>query len=141
MSKESFFAIEKRQLKLNKLVMPKTILIVEDHSFMRYFIAEILINAGYRVIEAEDGHDALSKLDGCLIDLIFTDLNMPKMGGLDLIKTVRQRSDCRLIPVVVYSADRDHAKKHADSALNVKAWLNKSTMRDRIIFEVSTLLR
>lgn len=121
--------------------MSKTILIVEDQSFMRYFIAEIFINAGYRVIEAEDGHDALSKLDGYLIDLIFTDLNMPKMGGLDLIKTVRQRSDWRQIPVVVYSADSDHAKQHTDSALNVIAWLNKSTMRDGIIFEVSKLLR
>lgn len=98
-------------------------------------------HAGYRVVEAEDGRDALSKLDGCSIDLIFTDLNMPKMGGLDLIKAVRQRSDWRQIPVIVYSADSDHAKQHTDSALNVKAWLNKSTMRDRIIFEVSNLLR
>lgn len=68
-----------------------TILIVEDHKFSRKALVNMLIRAGYEnLLCAQDGEEALEKLSKHQVDLIITDINMPKINGLELIKSVRQ---------------------------------------------------
>ncbi len=62
--------------------MSKTILVVDDSASMRQMIGLTLKGAGYSVIEATDGKDALGKLDGRKINLIVSDVNMPNMDGI-----------------------------------------------------------
>ena len=69
--------------------MAKCILIVDDSETVRQVLQLALGNAGYQVVEAEDGFDALTKLSGFQIDMLITDLNMPNMDGVALCKKLR----------------------------------------------------
>jgi CheY-like chemotaxis protein len=69
----------------------ETILVVEDEQAMREVAVRILRRNGYRVLEAADGHEALSTLDGRVCDLLLTDVIMPQMSGRELVERVRER--------------------------------------------------
>ena len=69
--------------------MPKKILIVDDSESIREVVSFTLENEGFEVLIADDGTDALKFLDGREIDMIITDLHMPQMDGITLIKHVR----------------------------------------------------
>ena len=69
--------------------MGKTILVVDDSASMRQLVTFALKSAGYDVIAAVHGKDGLEKLKACKVDMIVTDLNMPEMDGIELIKNVR----------------------------------------------------
>ncbi|MEE9464520.1 MAG: response regulator [Candidatus Neomarinimicrobiota bacterium] len=80
----------------------KTILFVEDSPTMRRIIANTLQRLGYSdIIEAENGVDALDKLEGKRIDLLVTDWNMPEMNGADLVKTIRNMPEYGDLPIVM----------------------------------------
>ena len=66
--------------------MAKTILAVDDSSSLRQMVAFTLEGAGYRVVQAEDGLDALVKVAQARPDMVITDLNMPKLDGIGLIR-------------------------------------------------------
>ena len=70
--------------------MAKTILIVDDSSSLRVVVSIALKSAGYDVIEACDGKDALTKLNGQKIHMIISDVNMPNMDGISLVKAIKQ---------------------------------------------------
>jgi len=79
-----------------------TILFVEDSPTMRRIIANSLQRLGYSdIIEAENGVDALDKLEGKKIDLLVTDWNMPEMNGADLVKTIRNMPEYANLPIVM----------------------------------------
>lgn len=85
--------------------MPPTIMIVEDETATRRLYRFLLRNSGYNVIEAEDGIDALEKLAVQECDVIITDMNMPRMGGIELVRTLRQNhSQVYVIMVTAYGA-------------------------------------
>jgi two-component system, chemotaxis family, chemotaxis protein CheY len=70
--------------------MAKTIMIVDDSASMRQVIGIALKDAGYELIEAGDGNEALKKLDGAKIHLIISDINMPNMDGISFVREVKQ---------------------------------------------------
>ncbi len=81
---------------------PKTILFVEDSPTMRRIIANSLRQIGFEeIIEAENGVDALEKLEGKEIDLVVTDWNMPEMNGAELVKTLREMPAYAEVPIVM----------------------------------------
>ncbi len=83
--------------------MPPTIMVVEDDAATRRLYRFLLRNSGYDVIEAEDGIDALEKLAVHDCDVIITDMNMPRMGGIELVRTLRQnRSQIYVIMVTAF---------------------------------------
>ena len=73
--------------------MAKTILIVDDSSSMRQLVKMTLGGAGHQVIEAVDGRDALTKLNGQKINLIISDVNMPNLDGIGLVKEIKAHKD------------------------------------------------
>ncbi|HYP29977.1 MAG TPA: response regulator [Blastocatellia bacterium] len=84
--------------------MPPKILIVEDNFDSREMLTTLLSHEGYTVISAVDGKEGLATLKSDPPDLIITDIEMPNLDGIDLIKRLRQRPDCKHVPVVVVSA-------------------------------------
>lgn len=83
--------------------MPPTIMVVEDDAATRRLYRFLLRNSGYDVIEAEDGIDALEKLAVHDCDVLITDMNMPRMGGIELVRTLRQnRSQVYVIMVTAF---------------------------------------
>lgn len=87
------------------------ILVVDDSSTVRKLITYVLSKGNYETIEAGDGIEALEKLALNQIDLIIADLNMPRMDGLELIRTIRESSSYDRVPIIMLTTETDEAEK------------------------------
>src|SRR5690554_6332351 len=105
--------------------MAKTILIVDDSASLRQVVAIALKGAGYDVIEAGDGQEALGKLNGQKIHLIISDVNMPNMDGITFLKQVKQHPSYKFTPVIMLTTESQEAKKQEGQAAGAKAWVVK----------------
>lgn len=109
--------------------MSKTILLVDDSNMVIKLVSFKLEKEGYQVMTASDGSEALQLLDGRDIDLVVTDLNMPHVDGLSLIKQIRVTNYYQYLPVVLFITtnpeDKDHIKTSGATALLVKDHINQ----------------
>ncbi len=105
--------------------MRKMILVVDDAGVMRQMNALTLKKEGFDVIEAVDGKDALAKMDGKQIDLIVTDINMPEMDGIELIRQIRGRAEHRFVPIIVLSTISQEAKVKEGKEAGASGWIFK----------------
>lgn len=106
--------------------MSKTILIVDDSATMLMSVKATLEMSGFKVETAGDGVQALSKLKtGVKPDLIITDINMPNMGGLELIKNVRALPGFRFTPILTLTTESQSAKRDEGKKLGATGWLVK----------------
>ncbi|UUA74584.1 response regulator [Cellvibrio sp. QJXJ] len=93
--------------------MSKVILVVDDSASVRQVVGIALRGAGYTVVEASDGKDALNKLDGQKINLVISDVNMPNMDGITFVKEMKQKPAYKFTPVIMLTtegADEKNAK-------------------------------
>ena len=120
--------------------MAKSILIVDDSETVRQVLQLALGNAGYRVIEAEDGYDALGKLSGARVDMLITDLNMPNMDGLELIKKVREGGQHRFTPIVMLTTESSGEKKKAGREAGASGWIVKPFKPEQLLKVVKMVL-
>lgn len=120
--------------------MSKTILIVDDSSSFRQVVAMALKGAGYDVIEAGDGKDALGKLDGRKINLIVSDVNMPVMDGIAFVKAAKQLPAYKFTPVIMLTTEAGDDKKAEGKAAGVKAWVVKPFQPPVLLDAVSKLI-
>ena len=120
--------------------MSKTILVVDDSASMRQVISGTLESAGYQTKVAVDGVDALSKLDGERFALIISDVNMPNMDGISLIKAVKQRPDSKFTPIVMLTTETMAEKKEEGRQAGAKAWIVKPFQPNQILDVVSKLV-
>jgi len=95
------------------------IMLVDDSVSIRKFVGQMLEKAGFRVLTAVDGHDALQQLLDQTVDVIITDLEMPRVNGYALIEDVRRRSTTREVPVIVLTTRA--GEKHVDLARRLGA--------------------
>ncbi len=105
--------------------MSKTILTVDDSRTMRDMLRIALAEAGFRVIQAEDGVHGLEVLSGESPDVIITDINMPRMDGFGFIEAVRRDASHRARPVLVLTTEVDAAKKQRAKAAGATGWIVK----------------
>lgn len=105
--------------------MAKTILIVDDSASMRQVVSIALKGAGYQVIEACDGKDALNKLTGIKIHLILSDINMPVMDGISFVKEVKKLDHYKFTPIIMLTTEMEPEKKQAARDAGAKAWVTK----------------
>jgi two-component system chemotaxis response regulator CheY len=113
--------------------MASKIMVVEDSESMRQLVGFALRDAGYDVIEAENGRDALEKLNGVNVSVVVTDLNMPEMNGLALIRAIRQMEGYRFMPVVVLATEsRESLQREAQQA-GASAWISKPFTPDALL--------
>jgi two-component system chemotaxis response regulator CheY len=102
-----------------------SVLAVDDSASMRQMLAFTLRAAGYHVVEAVDGMDALDKLRTQPVDVVLTDQNMPRMDGLELTRSLRSQDRWRQLPVLILTTDADEALKQAGRAAGATGWLLK----------------
>ena len=120
--------------------MGKTILIVDDSASLRQVVKIALTNARYEVVEAVDGKDALAKLAGRWGDLIISDVNMPNMDGIALVKAVKQNPQQRFTPIIMLTTEGAEEKKREGQAAGAKAWVVKPFQPDQLLMAVSKLI-
>jgi two-component system chemotaxis response regulator CheY len=120
--------------------MAKCILIVDDSETVRQVLQLALGNSGYQVVEAEDGFDALAKLSGAKIDMLITDLNMPNMDGLELIKKVREEGQHRFTPIVMLTTESSEEKKKAGREAGASGWIVKPFKPEQLLKVVKMVL-
>mgnify|MGYP000995048360 FL=1 len=120
--------------------MAKTILIVDDSASLRQVVAIALKNAGYDVLEACDGKDALGKLDGRKVHLIISDVNMPNMDGISFVKAAKQLPAYKFTPVIMLTTEAGADKKAAGQAAGAKAWVVKPFVPAQMLAAVSKLI-
>ncbi len=120
--------------------MGKLIMVVDDSASLRQVVGISLKGAGYSVIEACDGRDALSKLTGQKVHLIVSDVNMPNMDGISLVKEVKKLPNYRFTPIMMLTTETDTGKKMQGKAAGAKAWLVKPFQPPTLLNAVSKLV-
>jgi len=120
--------------------MSKTILIVDDSASIRQVVAVTLKSAGFQVIEACDGRDALGKLNGQRVHLMISDVNMPNMDGLTFLKEVKSRAEYKFTPVIMLTTESAEDKKKQGQAAGAKAWMVKPFQPQQMLAAVNKLV-
>lgn len=105
--------------------MSATILIVDDSKMVRLMVREALEAERYQVVEASDGCEALRVLDGVTPDLVVTDINMPEMDGISLIRALRELPKHRWMPILVLSSEAGDDIKYNGKSAGATGWLVK----------------
>jgi len=120
--------------------MAKTILTVDDSASIRQMVKLTLGTAGYGVVEACDGRDALAKIGASEIDMVVTDLNMPNMDGLSLIRELRKLPAYKGVPILFLTTESDEAKKAEAKQSGATAWITKPFKQDQLLAVVRKVL-
>ena len=121
--------------------MSKRIMTVDDSTSVRQMVAFTLKGGGYDVVEAEDGMDALSKANGEQIHMVITDLNMPRMDGIELIKNLRAKPSFRFIPIVMLTTESQASKKMEGKAAGATGWIVKPFKPQQLLAVVKKVLK
>jgi two-component system, chemotaxis family, chemotaxis protein CheY len=119
--------------------MAKTILTVDDSASVRQMVKFTLADAGYSVIEAVDGKDALAKL-AAPVNLVITDLNMPNLDGIGLIRSVRANPACKGIPIIMLTTESQEARKQEGKAAGATGWIVKPFTTQQLLAVVKRVL-
>jgi two-component system chemotaxis response regulator CheY len=120
--------------------MSKTILVIDDSASMRQMVGMSLRSAGYEVVEAVDGKDALTKLDGRKYNLIISDVNMPNMDGISFVKAAKLLPGYKFTPVIMLTTEGSDDKKQQGKAAGVRAWIVKPFQPAMLLDAVSKLV-
>ncbi|MFN7038197.1 MAG: response regulator [Alphaproteobacteria bacterium] len=120
--------------------MAKRILTVDDSKTMREMVAFTLQGAGYEILQAEDGVLALKLLEGNKVDLVITDLNMPNMDGITLIKALRQNPLYKNAPILMLTTESDNNKKSEGKNAGATGWIVKPFNPEKLIQVVNKVL-
>lgn len=120
--------------------MAKNILIAEDSASVRKFITLALKIKGYNIISAIDGMEALEKLPNNNIDLVITDLNMPKIDGIKLIKNLRSDEQYKNIPIIILTSLSDEEDINKGMEAGANSYLIKPFNTKKIQYEVSKFI-
>lgn len=119
--------------------MPKTILTVDDSASVRQMVKFTLAEAGYAVIEAVDGQDALAKL-ASPVNLVITDLNMPNLDGIGLIRRVRANPSCKGLPILMLTTESQESRKQEGKAAGATGWIVKPFTPQQLLAVVKRVL-
>lgn len=122
--------------------MPKHILVVDDSKTVRNLVAFILKKEGFKVTVAEDGIDGLEKLYGAKqpVDLLVSDINMPRMDGFTFIRTVREQEAYRDLPIIVLSTEGQEKDIQAGLRLGANLYMVKPAQPEKLMRNVKMLL-
>jgi len=123
--------------------MAKTILVVDDSASLRRVVNLALTSAGYEIIEAGDGVEGLKKLAelaGKKVHLIISDVNMPRMDGIEFVTELKKQAAFKFTPVIMLTTEGDDEIKQAGRTAGAKAWIIKPFNPDQMLNAVSKLI-
>ena len=118
----------------------KKILAVDDSVSIRKSISFILANEGYTVVEAEDGADGLAKAKADKFELVITDINMPNMDGIQLIKELRKLPDYKFAAIIALTTENQQSKMQEGKAAGATGWIVKPFDSAKLIAVVKKVL-
>lgn len=116
------------------------ILAVDDSSSMRQMVTFTLKGAGFGVVEAVDGQDALNKAKTQKFDLVITDVNMPVMDGIAFIKALRGEANYKFTPVLMLTTESAADKKAEGKAAGATGWIVKPFNPEQLLTTVKKVL-
>ncbi len=117
-----------------------TILTVDDSASMRQMVAFTLKGAGYEVAEAADGQEALQLCQGRRFNLVLTDVNMPRMDGISLIRALRALPTYRFTPILMLTTESAADKKAEGKAAGATGWIVKPFNPDQLLATIKKVL-
>ncbi len=120
--------------------MAKRIMTVDDSASIRQMVSFTLKGAGYEVVEAVDGKDALTKVNGTPVNMVITDLNMPNLDGIGLIRALRGRPDFKFVPIVMLTTESQDTKKQEGRAAGATGWIVKPFQAEQLLQVVKKVL-
>jgi two-component system chemotaxis response regulator CheY len=120
--------------------MAKCILIVDDSVSLRQVVKITLTGAGYEVLEAGDGVEALEVLQSHKANLVISDVNMPRMDGLTLLRTLKEKPDLKFMPVIMLTTESEAEKKKQGQEAGARAWVVKPFQPQQMLAAVSKLM-
>ncbi|MBL4838120.1 MAG: response regulator [Kordiimonadaceae bacterium] len=113
--------------------MGKRILAVDDSKTMRDMVSFTLKGAGYDVLLADDGVNALSTISNETVDLIITDVNMPNMNGIELVTKLREDPRFRATPILILTTESDDELKQQGRAAGATGWIVKPFVPEKLL--------
>lgn len=118
----------------------KTIITVDDASTIRKMVGFTLKAAGHEVLEAADGLEAYEKLRAKVVDLVITDVNMPRMDGIELTRKLRALPSYSRVPIILLTTESGASKKGEGKAAGATGWIVKPFSQDQLLALVSRVL-
>ncbi len=108
---------------------------------MRQLVSFTIKEAGYDVLEAENGKAAIGKLSTIKVDMIITDLNMPEMDGIEFIKKLRTMPDYRFTPIVMLTTESQEAKRQEGKQAGASGWIVKPFSPEQLLDVVKKFVK
>lgn len=121
--------------------MAKTFLIVDDSAAIRHLVSFTMKEAGYEVFVAESGRNAIMKLIASKIDMIVTDLNMPDMDGIELIRKIRLMPDYKFTPILMLTTEAQEEKKREGKQAGASGWIVKPFSSQQLLEVVKKFIK
>lgn len=119
----------------------KTILAVDDSASMRQMVTFTLKSAGFDVTEAKDGQEALDIANDREFDVVISDVNMPVMDGITLIKNLRQLPQFKFTPILMLTTESGKEKKMEGKAAGATGWIVKPFNPDQLLAVINKVAR
>jgi two-component system, chemotaxis family, chemotaxis protein CheY len=117
----------------NESTMAKRILTIDDSKTMRDMLMFTLTDAGFDVLQAVDGQDGLDVLGKERVDVVITDINMPRMDGYEVIRQLRANSDYKTTPILVLTTESEAEKRNLARGAGATGWMVKPFDPDRLV--------
>ncbi len=120
--------------------MSKMIMTVDDSASVRQMVSFTLKDAGYEVVEAVDGRDALKKIPGLTVHMVITDLNMPQLDGIGLIKELRADAKFKFTPILMLTTESQAERKQEGKSAGATGWIVKPFKPEQLVATVKKVL-
>ena len=125
---------------IEETVMTKRILTIDDSKTIRDMLRMTLVDAGYEVLQAVDGQDGVDVMDRETVDLVITDINMPRMNGYEVVRNLRDRPALKGLPILVLTTESDVDKKNLAREAGATGWMVKPFDPDRLVATVRKVI-
>ena len=119
--------------------MMKTIMVVDDSASIRQVVGFTLKNEGYEVVEAPDGKAALDKLKGA-INMVISDLNMPNLDGIGLVRAIRSNPSYKFIPIIMLTTESQESRKQEGKQAGATGWIVKPFKPEQLVAVIKKVL-
>jgi two-component system chemotaxis response regulator CheY len=120
--------------------MNKKVMTVDDSASVRQMVSFTLRDAGYDVVEAVDGIDALDKLNGDPVDMVIADINMPNLDGIELVRKVREDQSRKFIPIILLTTEAQMEKREEGKAAGATGWIVKPFKPEQLVSTVKKVI-
>jgi len=121
--------------------MPKAVLVVDDSVSMRQMVSFTMKEAGFDVIEGSNGQEAIARVQGKSVHLVITDLNMPVMDGMTMIRQLRAKPEFKFTPILMLTTESQQEKKLEGKAAGATGWIVKPFNPEQLLQVVGKVVR